>query len=150
MNATISALRAITALYFRRLLIIGCLILGSIAAGLLILVVWLGMAFSDWWWMLLIPIGVLVVVTIAVGAWLWVLTDKLLPRPLARQESRQVKDFTDKLFGLVEQTSLSYPVLAVLIGKDVLHGHESTLLRDAVDDSSSLKTDFASIKEMFS
>lgn len=149
MDATIKALRAVTAVYFRRLLRWALLLAAVFGVMLWALILYLGTNLSGWW---LLPLVVILPFTIAVATiatGLWLLSGKLLPRQLTREETRLIQGFSDKLVGLTGAAKLPYPVALFLVAKDVLRRRESGFLRNAIDDSRTLKTDFIAIQDLF-
>lgn len=149
MNSTMLALRAITAVFFRRMV----RFIGTVVAVILILlcalITYLSTTVSGWWAILFIVLVPLGLATFLVATVVWGATTRIMPKKLTATETRRIHDFTGKLFGLVEAAKMPYPVKVGLIAKDVLRGRESTFLRNAIQDSRSLKGEFDSIKTMF-
>ncbi len=143
-----TALRAITAVYFRRLLVIAAGLSGVTSVILLLLTAVLALNLSPWWWLLLVIILPLIVVIASVIGVLWITTNRLLPRQLSRTEIKSISAFTGKLFGVVEQIHLPYPVLLVLIGKDIIKGKPNKILQDTVENSRLLRKEYTEIKDM--
>ena len=150
MNSTILALRAVTGVYFRRLLIIATSIAVVVLAILYIAINYLAMNLSPWWWLFMIVLVPVTVLAIIVGSGLWFASRRLLPRRMNRHERQMVMTFGSKLFGVIERGRLPYPLLLGLVAKDVLRGRESSLVRDTISDSRSLKDDFRVIQKFFS
>ncbi len=149
MNPTILALRAVTGVYFRRLLIIATAVAVGLFSILYIVINYLAMNLSPWWWIFMIVLVPLSIIVVIVGAGLWFASRKLLPRRMSRQESRTIMAFGAKLFGVIERGRVPYPLLLGMVAKDVLRGKESNLVKDTIADSRSLKDDFIRIQQMF-
>lgn len=148
MNTTTHALIAITGVYFRRLLYMGMIVAGIALVVIYSLITWLALSWSGWWLLLggVIP---LTIIALIVTGGLWYVSGKLLPRRLSGEERRAIAAFGSKLFGVVERGKTPYPLLIVLIGKDVLRKRESGFVRDVISDSRSLKSDFDRIRALF-
>ena len=149
MQSSILALRALGAVVLRRILrpalILIVLVLTLCFAATLVL----ASLVSLWWLLLLI---IFVPVSFVVGIvflLLWQATNRLIPRALSRQEHRQLWAFCTKILVVAERAKLPYPVLVVLIGKDILRRRESVFLEEVIGDSKSLTTEFGEIRKMF-
>jgi hypothetical protein len=149
MNSTILALRAITAVTLRRLLLPFIIIAACILVVLYALVIGLMSVDSTWWALLLIPLIPTTLLVSLIGAGLWIASGKLLPGHITKTQRKGVVAFTDKLARLIENGKTPYPIHLFLIGKDVIRGKGSRHLRSLIDDSSSLKDDFNTIRRMF-
>lgn len=148
--ASIRAIRALGALFLIRALRPIAILVVILLAAAYILVIMLSLSFGSWW---LLSLLLLVPVTSAlalVAFGLWYFTQRILPRKLTKQEREQLNGFTDKLFGVAEKTRTPYPIILVLIAKDVLRGRESSFLSSMIGDSRSLLKEFSSIQRMFS
>lgn len=149
MQSSILALRALGAVVLRRILrpamIVIILVLTLCFAATLLLA-----SLVSLWWLLLLV--VLVPASFVVGViflLLWQATNRLIPRALSRQEHRQLWAFCTKVLDVAERAKLPYPVLVVLIGKDILRRRESVFLEEVIGDSKSLTAEFGEIRKMF-
>ena len=149
MKPTVQALRAITALYAQGILKFLLLIIGGLLIVLYALVIVFTTQFSIWWLLLLLILVPVTVITITITIILWLGTKRLLPRQLTKQERDEITQFTDRINGLVERARTPYPIALVLVAKDVIRGKESTFLRRLINDSGSIKSDFAAVKRIF-
>ena len=149
MSPTTQALRAVTGVYFRRLLGIVVIIGGTAMILVYALLFWLGTSVSPLWWFFLIILIPITGVLAGIGGGLWYASGKLLPRRLTKTERQAVTTFGSKLFGIVERGRMPYPVLLIMVGKDVLRRRESTFLKQFISDSRTLKDDFSRIRDMF-
>mgnify|MGYP003617543388 FL=1 len=149
MNPTANALRAVTGIYMRRMLYMIMIVGAVIFIVAYALLFWLAGSLSPLWWFSLVVLVPLTVVSLGVVAGLWYASGKVLPRSMSRAERQTITSFGSKLFGVVERGRLPYPLLLIMVGKDLLRRRESRFLRDAIDDSRSLKQDFAVIQDMF-
>lgn len=148
MNPYVSALRAITGVFFRQML---RPVLTAAVIFMLLIYVLIGyLASIDGWWLLLLlmvlPATILMLV---VGSALWFLSGRLLPRKLTRDETRTVAAFSDKLARTAGTVRTPLPVLGLQIAKDVLKNRGSNALGSVIHDSTSLKKDFDIISHLF-
>lgn len=142
------ALRVITTTFVRRLLrIVGGTVL-AILALLWIITIYLSAYVHPAWWLVLIIIVPATIVSLAVLAVLWVVSGKLLPERLTRQQIRQINQFTTKLLGTVESVRLPYPLLLVMIGKDIMRGRPSSFVNETIDATRALKGEYDDIRRM--
>lgn len=149
MNTSILALRAITAEYFGRPLRFITATVVGILASLTALIVWLAVRVDDLWWFGLAVIVPLALVACGVLVLLHFLARRLAPRRLTRNERRAVKGFTDKISGLIERAGTPLPLTGLMVAKDVVRGRESRLIREFIDNSSTLRQDFTALRTLF-
>ena len=150
MKPTTAALRAITGVYFQRvLMMVMGLAVGMMALAYLLLS-YLATALSPWWWIFLVVMVPLTLLVTAISAVLWFASSKLLPRPMDRTEKKFVYRFGQKLVAVVGQERVPYPIMLVFVVRGVLRGKGSELFRRALDDAPTLRQDFRRITRMFS
>lgn len=141
------AIRAITAVFVRRILkwilVVG---IGIIVISF-VLTAYLASVFSVWWWLLLIVIWPPTVIVLIIAGLMWLITSRLLPRKFNRQEQRRITNFTDKLFGVAETPRTPYPLLLVLVGKDIVRGRQSQFITETIQNSKSLRTEYEEIRQ---
>ena len=149
MNTSLLALRAITAVTFRRLLkwvsIVAAIILAAVWAGMLVLVIFI----NPWWWLMTVILVPATLVLTLLATLLFALTKRLVPRKLSKEESAKVHHFTSTLLGLAEVRATPWPVLAFLIGKDIIRGRQSTFIESTISDAKGLRGQFDAIRSMF-
>lgn len=148
-NASLSALRALSALLLRRMLKPVVFLIGIFLVAALALTVMLSLSFSQWWLLLLVLLIPISLLFLLLGIGLHVLLQKLLPRKLSVGERTQINDFTEKIFSIAERTRTPYPVIIFLIAKDLLRGKESKFVSQLLGDSRSLMTEFDDIQALF-
>lgn len=148
-RASIGALRALSALFFFKILHPTLVMVAVILIALYTSTILLALTFSNWWLLALVVLVPLTVILLIVGYLLWYLLHKLLPRKLSSDERIKLHKFTDKLWGVAEQVRLPYPVLLFLVAKDVLRGKESKFLRKIIGDSRDLMREFDDIQDLF-
>lgn len=150
MNPTILALRAITSTFFRRIFVPVAWFLIILAILIWVGVIYLATDVHGAWWlaMLFVIPGTLILGLLLVVVNL--LSKRLNPSGMTKENSKQVKAFVDKFSGLAEVRATPLPITAFLIGKDILRGKKSKFIENTISDTSSLKGDFESIKKIFS
>ena len=148
-RASIGALRALSALFFFKILHPTLVMIAVILIALYTSTILLALTFSNWWLLALVVLVPLTVIILIVGYILWYLLHKLLPRKLSSDERAKLHKFTDKLWSVAEQVRLPYPVLLFLVAKDVLRGKESKFLRKIIGDSRDLMREFDDIQDLF-
>lgn len=146
---SISALRALGALFLFKILHPALVMIAIILVALYTSTLLLTLTFSSWWLLTLIVLVPITVIILIGGYIIWYLLYKLLPRKLTSEERAKLHDFTDKLWGVAEQVRLPYPVLLFLVAKDVLRGKESRFLSKLIGDSRDLMSEFDEIQGMF-
>ena len=149
MQAATKALRAITYVIFRRLFLPIFLVVIGILAVLWATVLVLGFSVDmSWFWVfiLLVPLTFVAATVLIV---LWLLSSRLAPRRLNKQERRGMAVFTDKILRLAETRATPWPIMAALIAKDIIRGRRSAYIERLIDDTRSLKGDFVEIKRLF-
>lgn len=149
MTAHASAVRAITAVFFQRFLRIGFWLLGTSFVIFFAITTLLAMQLSDWWWLLLIILIPVYVVLTVVGLVFWILSNRVLPRHLSKQERADISRFSGTLAGLIETARTPYPLVLFLIAKDIIRGKKSRFLEENVLSSKSIKTDYQAILRLF-
>lgn len=148
-RASLGALRALSALFFFKILHPVLIMTIIILAALYTLTILLTLTFSPWWLLSLILLIPLTSVVLIGGYILWYLLHKLLPRKLAAHERSKLNRFTEKLWTVSEKARLPYPVLLFLVAKDVLRGKESEFLRKIIGDSRELMRELTEIQKLF-
>ena len=149
MNTAAAAIRAISGVYFRRLVWWVAVATTVIVLGLTALTIY-GMTTSTpaWGLLFVILIPFAFVAMVLIGG-LWRASTAILPRSLSHAERQRITIFGRKVFGLVERGRTPSPIALIVIGKDVLRRRHSQYLQSVIDDSSGLRDDFARIRQMF-
>lgn len=148
-HATFNALRAISAIILRRLVHPVVVMVVILFAAAYVLTILLTLSFSAWWLLLLILLLPLTLV-----AWLaWYGTHialrTLFPHALSDDQQHQLDRYVNKLLETVERAKTPYPILLILIGKDVARKRESEFLRNLIGDSKELMKGFSDIQGIF-
>lgn len=149
MHSHASALRAITAEYLSSLATLvglGALalfVLGLILAGILL------DAFGIWWWITVILISIISSAGGICTLIVMIITKLIRPRTLTTSQRKEVRKFADKLVRIQETVATPYPLLLIIMAKDIIIYRENRLLKKMVEDSSTLKGDFGRIRGFF-
>jgi hypothetical protein len=149
MNASVSAFRAITSVIFQQMLKPASWIALGVVVLLYILVCYIALSVSAWWFLILIVLMPLTLVVASLFAALWYLAKRLMPRPLLPSETARVSDMVGKVRRLLEARATPLPMIMFLIAKDVVRGKGSSYIENIVVDSKGLKDDFTAIKSIF-
>ena len=149
MTPTIHALRAITGVYVQKLLALIGAVVGGILLVALVITVLLATQLSSWWWLLLVVLVPAALISLVIYIAVRALSNRLIPHRLDSDERRQIKAFSDKIFGVVEKTRTPLPLTAILVLKDVIRNRESGYLSALINDSKSLKGDFEQIRARY-
>lgn len=148
MDASVKAARAITGVYFQRLVTLGAIVTGILLALLWFIVIWL--ATKDVLWSLFFI--VLVPATIVVVFLYIMLTNlghSIIPRRLNGQEKRIVGTIGSRLMEIKDTAQTPWFITLFLVGKDVVRGRESSYLRRIISSSSGVREDFLRVRKIF-
>lgn len=146
---SLSALRALSALFFYKVINPVLVMVVIIMVALYTLTVMLALTFSEWWLLILVILVPLTVFFLVVSFVLHYLLRRLLPRKLEAHERVKLNQFTDRVWDVAERARLPYPVLLFLVAKDVVRGKESKFLSKIIGDSRELMKEFEEIQELF-
>ena len=149
MTPYIRALRAITATVFQRVYRFVAAIIAIILLLLWVLSLYLELAVSGWWFLLIAILVPLTIIVVVIATILWLLSQRLLPRTLEKAEKAEVLAFSDKILRVAEVRATPLPIMLFLIAKDIVRGKKSSFVEGVIADSSSLKADFTKIKDRF-
>lgn len=148
MKANIIAIRAITA-EFARQFVQPFLWLGvGIMAMLLLLVGLLAFTFSQWWWLLVIPIVLLGLVGIVVWLLVRFILGRISPR-LDGQQKAATKQFVTKLQFATETIQTPYPIIIFYVIRDIILRRDSGFISELTQQSKTLRPDFEELKKLF-
>lgn len=150
MNGTVGLLRAVSAAFMQSLIRKFGLVALVIWSLLVVLSVLLMLQIDAWWGLLLIPLVLFGVVAGLLAAVLWFATQQLAPRKISGSERKEIKAFSDKVMGMAERVKTPLPVLAAGVAKDIIFKRDSNVVRELINDSTSLKTDFQALLQKYS
>lgn len=148
-NVSVRALRALSALVLHRMLKPALFMIVIILSAFYVLTILLTLSFSAWWLLILILLLPLTLVLLILGYVMWFLLQKLLPRKLSTTERNRLDAFIEKISDIADRIKLPYPVMILLVVKDVIRGKESKFIRGIIGDSKELTAEFGEIQELF-
>ncbi len=142
MQSSFLVLRAVTVAVLLRLIRTVGIISLIVLAVVMVLLLWLGSQYDALWYLgfiLVLPLAIVVI-----GAWLLLrfIANKLAPAHLNRSQRKRLLAFSDTIFTTIEKLRFPYPVLLLLILKDVVRGKGSGFLQKIIDDSKGLRDEF--------
>ena len=149
MQPTIDALRAITALVFQRILTPILWGIGGVIVAIYFLIIYLSGWVHPLWWLLLIILIPLTLIITGLTFIVWTLSSRLIPRPMTNEERKQLTEISDRIIRVAEVRATPIPVLLFLIAKDVIRSKKSSYIESVVKDTTSLKQDFTTVRQMF-
>lgn len=147
MKNSVTVIRAVVAEFVQRIylpiLIVAIIISVFLAVGSILLTM-----VSVWWWILAVPVFILVLVaaTVLIVARLVIMS--LTPKQSTTQKFA-VKAFVDKLQNLSEITQTPKIVLLFRIVKDAVIVTDDGFLKTTIGHSLSLKKDFVHLQQLF-
>ena len=147
MKNSVTVIRAVVAEFVQRIylpiLIVAIIISVFLAVGSILLTM-----VSVWWWILAVPVFILVLVaaTVLIVARLVIMS--LTPKQSTTQKFA-VKAFVDKLQNLSEITQTPKIVLLFRIVKDAVIVTDDGFLKTTISHSLSLKKDFVHLQQLF-
>lgn len=141
------AIRAIGAEFANRIYM-PVLFIGLAAALVLIaLVIWLT-TMSAWWWLLAIPVVIIISVAIGIAVIVRLIIRYVTPTQTKTQK-RAVKEFVSKLQHLSETAHTPKFLLLFRLVRDIAAPRENGYIGGLANDTFSLKKDFSAISKTF-
>lgn len=149
MKPKVTVLRALTARLISRMTRLVTLV-ATIVIFLLFIGIWaLAHYLSAWWWLLVIPLAWLVLAALAFRLILVFISHRLYATKLSNVQRRGLDDFIAKVMDLAEKRSTPPIWFAFICLKDILFHRDITTVKTIMNDSASLKRDFASLETLF-
>lgn len=150
MNPKVTAARALAAYISKKSLRLVTIIAISIL-GVLTIGIWLlAHYFSPWWWVFIIPVILLGLVFTALRWVVLRIITGIYRHPFTTKQVEYLDDFSQKITGLVDARATTLPMFAFITVKDLLLKRDATTVKRIVADSTSLKSDFATLEKLFS
>ena len=147
MQNTSKLLRAVTAVFARRLLKRILLLMAVVGLLLVTVVVLLATKIDPTWSLAFVVIGPFLLIGATMGLVAWLAVNRLQPRRFTRKESKEIYGFTTKIFDLAGRVKTPWPVLVASILKSVLLGRESNTVSELINESKSLRADFVRLRD---
>jgi ABC-type multidrug transport system fused ATPase/permease subunit len=148
MQSNISLLRAIAAVFLRRLLGQALVVPAIVFVGLVAVVAWLAIHVAAWWWIALVAFIPLAIIFAGATVLSWWAIKMLSPRTLSRTERRYVADFSGRLMEFVEAGRAPLPFLAVRLVFDLLIHRDARFLNNMIARSQGLREDYEKLREI--
>lgn len=104
---------------------------------------------SPWWWVFLVPLVLAAIVATIIRFIITKAIQTIHRHPFTEPQRQALEAFTDKITKLAEFRSTPLPIYAFITLRDVVRHHDATTLRQAIEDSASLKSDFAALEKYF-
>lgn len=148
MRSNIAAIRAVTAEFARQFIQPFIWTALGMIVFMLIIVGWLALALSEWWWLLGIPIFLFTVI----GMVIWLITRFILNRISPRLNAKQkkaIKEFVTKLQFTTEAIQTPYPLIIFYVIRDIILRKDSGFISEITQQSQTLKPDFEELKRLF-
>ncbi len=149
MKATIKAVRAITGVYFQRLITASAVVGGIFIIAIWALIIWLSTTVDALWGLFIFLLLPLTIASLVIYGLMMRLGGELIPRALSKDEMHKIGKLGDKVFHMTETKSTPWPYHLLIISKDVLRGKESSYIRDTLANTRSLKQDYLDIRQLF-
>lgn len=105
---------------------------------------------STWWAIMFVPLVVLGIGVVVFATALWFAAQQLAPRKLSGSERKEIQVFAEKVMGIAERVKAPLAVIAVGVARDVLLRRDSNIVRELIDESTALKTDFEALLQKYS
>ena len=142
------AVRAISSEFARRIYLPLVLTVDGILFAVLVATIWLTIAVSPWWWLLLIPVIVLSLVFIFVSALIGVAIHMLRPTQ-TKDQRKAVASLVDKLQEVSEVLQTPKFLLLFRLAKDTLLPSKEGFIGKMTSHATTLKPDFQNIIASF-
>lgn len=147
MQNTSKLLRAITAVFVKRVLKRVAMVASVMAVLILVAVGLLAAKIDGAWAAAYIVVVPLFVAAFTVGILVWLAVSWFQPRKLTRREAKDIYDFTSKIIDIVGRAKMPWPFLVGSAIKSVLLGRESNELGNLINGSKQLREDFIHLRD---
>jgi hypothetical protein len=148
MKPNIVVIRAITVEFARQFIQPFVWIVLGIIVFLLLITGVLAFTVSQWWWLLAIPI----IAIGLIGATIWIIVRLIAKRispQLNTQQKVAVRQFIDKLRFVVETARTPYPIIVLIVIKDLITRKENGIIQEMATQSKTLRPDFEELRKLF-
>lgn len=148
MIAYVTALRAVSATYARKIARSFFILFGAVLALLFIGNVYLINEVSGWWWLLLIPILSFLVVFIFLYAMTRFIVQKLNP-PQSPDQHEAVEQFVVKLDTTLGTMNTPRFLVFIYLVRDAITGNRHGFIQQVTEHSKTLRSDFERLITLF-
>jgi hypothetical protein len=148
MKSNVSAIRAVTAEFAQRFIQPFIWTALGMIVFMLIIVGWLAIALSEWWWLLVIPIFLLAIIGTVIWLIVRFILNRISPRLTAKQ-TKATKQFVTKLQFATEAIQTPYPVIIFYVMRDIILRKDSGFISEVTQQSKTLRPDFDELRKLF-
>lgn len=150
MDSTILAIRAITSLYVKRLLLPILAIGLGVYAAVIGLIWWIAASASNWWWLLAIVPTLVILVGLAIWTVVRVIVGRISP-PMNKRRTAATKKFIERIDGVAEHIGTPKFVIIYRVIKDVLFRPTSgkTYIGEIANEPGAARREFDELRSMF-
>lgn len=149
MKPKVATARAITSYIAKKSLFIATALYFIVLAVLVIIIWILAHYFSAWWWIFAIPLVIITLIALAIRFVVSFIIGKIYRHPFNRLQREKLEDFTQKIISLAEARATPLPFYAFITVWDIVRRRDATTIRKLIDDSRSLKSDYAALEKYF-
>lgn len=149
MNQKVATMRALIAYTALRALQLATTV-AVITIVILFAITWaLAYYLSPWWWIFLLPLVTIVIALIVLHIIISRIIHLIHRHPFTEPQRQALEAFSSKIARLAEFKDTPLPIYAFITLRDIIKHQDAKTLRDAIDDSASLKEDFVSLQKHF-
>lgn len=147
MSAHIKVIQAVGAEFLRRKFRGFVILYGALCAASIGLMIWVSTQ-GEWWWVLaavMVPVLALGLIGVLIARWI---LNRLRPA-MTKVQRQSTKDFVDKLERVTEHIQMPMFMIFIRVVLDILRPGKQTFIGTVAHDSSSLRTDFVALRNLF-
>lgn len=150
MDSTILAIRAITSLYVKRLLLPILVIGFGVYVAVIGIIWWIAASVSNWWWLLAIVPTLVVLVGLAIWTVVRVLVGRISP-PMNKRQTTAAKKFIKRIDGAAEHIGTPKFIIIYRVIKDVLFRptNGKTYIGEIANEPGEARREFDELRSMF-
>ena len=149
MSQRLTAPRALTTLFARRIVRIATLLALAVAVAVFLLTWVLAYFFSSWWWLLIIPLCILVVLFLIVRIVVMIIIRMIHPNSLTKEQTVAMSGFIDKIQAILEARSTPLPFVVAVCIKDIVIHRDVVTIKKLITNTTGLRRDYAEIEKLF-
>lgn len=149
MNIKLKLFRVLSRYYIARIARIATYIALSLTFVYLLGTLVLTHFFSPWWWLLCIPLAIVLIAFFVLRFILVSISRVIYPDTVTPTQSDEIKAFIDKITRLLEIKNINPAMLALSSIKDFALYRELRTLKEIIDDSRTLGSDFRKLNDQF-
>lgn len=150
MDSTILAIRAITSLYVKRLLLPILVIGFGVYAAVIGIIWWIAAMSSGWWWLL----AILPTVFVVIGLIIWGIAQLIVMRvapPMNKRQTSATKKFIKRIDSVAEHIGTPKFVIIYRVIKDIIVRPTSskTYIGEIANEPGEMRREFDELRAMF-